>query len=283
MGSNANLGDVVQFYDNHPINEEQILGALKAKGIASDAITEDHLKEFDQDHYGGIGALEKLAQEAGIARRHNVLDICSGMGGPARYLAHGIGCRVTGIDLTESRVDGANRLTKLARLDHLVAYRLGSALDMPFSDASFDVAISQESWAHIPDKSRLIAQAVRVLKPSGVIAFTDIVRVGTMSDETRQKLRDGMTFMEIESYEGYKKLLAESACVVEKCADLSEEWTSILQKRLAMYRSLKDSTVAKFGIEGYERYDSAYSFFVSLYEQKILGGGRYVARKRLAG
>ena len=280
MGGDANAGAVVRFFDNHPINEDQILGALAAKGIAEHAITEDHLKEFDQDHYGGIAALETLAKEAGITRVHHVLDICSGMGGPARYLAHTVGCRVTGIDLTESRFRAASRLTKLARLDHLVDYHHGSALDLPFSDGVFDVAISQESWAHIPQKRRLVAESVRVLKSGGVIAFTDIVRVGTMTADADQRLRDGMAFAEIESPEGYGKLLAENDCIVDKCADLSAEWTQILQQRLAMYRGLKDSTIAKFGVEGYVRYDSAYSFFVSLYVDKVLGGVRYVARKR---
>ncbi|NBS56942.1 MAG: class I SAM-dependent methyltransferase [Betaproteobacteria bacterium] len=279
MSSDATLRTVVQFYDNHPINEDQILGALAAKGIATHAITEDHLKEFDQDHYGGIAALESLAAEAGITRGQHVLDICSGMGGPARYLAHTEGCRVTGIDLTQSRVHGATRLTKLARLDHLVDFHPGNALELPFADNFFDVAISQEAWAHIPDKPRLVAEAVRVLKPAGVIAFTDIVRLGPLSADTAQKLRDGMTFTEIESPEGYRELLAENACTVEKRTDLGGEWTRILQQRLAMYRSLKDSTVAKFGVEGYERYDAAYSFFVSLYEGGMLGGVRYVARK----
>lgn len=280
MSGDEILGAVVRFFDNHPINEDQILGALAAKGIAEHAITEDHLKEFDQDHYGGTAALERLAREAGISRAHHVPDICSGMGGPARYLAHTVGCRVTGIDLTESRFRGASRLTKLAGLDHLVDYRLGNALDLPFADGSFDAAIAQESWAHIPNKRRLVAESARVLKLGGVIAFTDIVRVGAMSADTEQRLHDGMAFSEIESPEGYGMLLADNACVVEKRTDLGGEWTEILQQRLAMYRGLKDSTVAKFGTEGYERYDSAYSFFVSLYVDKVLGGVRYVARKR---
>ena len=139
--------------------------------------------------------------------------------------------------------------------------------------------MSQEAWAHIPGKRRLVAEAVRVVKPGGVIAFTDIVRLGALPAETAQRLRDGMTFMEIESTEGYAKLLAENACTVEKCTGLGSEWTRILQQRHAMYRSLKESTIAKFGKGGFERYDAAYGFFVSLYESKALGGVRYVARK----
>jgi ubiquinone/menaquinone biosynthesis C-methylase UbiE len=279
MSAEAHTGTVAGFYDRHPINEAQILGALRAAGVPLDAVTEEHLKAFDQDHYGGVEALETLARRAGIAGEHHVLDVCSGMGGPARYLAHWLGCRVTGLDLTESRYRGAIRLTELAKLDHLVDYRLGNALDMPFPTASFDAVIAQESWAHIPDKPRLVAEAARVLKPGGVLAFTDIVRREPLPDDVSGRLCEGMTFVEIESPEGYARLLAANACPAPGLEDLSAEWTVILLRRLEMYRSLKDSTVAKFGLARYEQYDAAYSFFVSLYERAVLGGVRVVARK----
>lgn len=276
----SEFGAVVRFYDHHPINEEQILGALASRGVDLQAVTEDHLKDFDQDHYGGTAALDTLATEAGITRDHQVLDICSGMGGPARYLAHTRGCRVTGVDLTESRVQGATRLSALARLSERVEFRHGNALDLPFADGGFDAVISQEAWAHVPDKARLIAEAVRVLKPGGVIAFTDIVRLEALAAETAQRLREEMTFMEIESPAGYAALLERNGCRMEKCSELGAEWTGILQQRLAMYRSLKESTIAKFGLEGFERYDAAYAFFVSLYASRTLGGVRCVARKK---
>lgn len=282
MSAATHVDGVTAFYDSHPINEEQILGALRAQGVPLDAVTESDLKAFDQDHYGGVEALETLARRAGIGRAHHVLDVCSGMGGPARYLAHWLGCRVTGLDLTESRYRGAVRLTQLARLDHLVDYRLGNALAMPFPAASFDVVIAQESWAHIPDKPRLVAEAVRVLRPGGALAFTDIVRRDELPEALARRLQEGMTFIEIESAPGYVRLLEEHACPPVQVDDLSVAWTALLQRRLEMYRSLKDSTVAKFGLSRYEAYDDAYGFFVSLYERNVLGGVRITARK-LAG
>jgi hypothetical protein len=75
---------VVEFYDTHPINEHEILNKLAAKGIALEGLTENELKEFDQDHYGGFEATDALAAAGEFQRGHAVLDVCSGMGGPAR-------------------------------------------------------------------------------------------------------------------------------------------------------------------------------------------------------
>ncbi|HVL57739.1 MAG TPA: methyltransferase domain-containing protein [Burkholderiaceae bacterium] len=271
---------VVSFYETHPISEQQILDALRARGIALDRVTEDTLQEFDQDHYGGVPALRALAQAAGIRAEHHVLDVCSGLGGPARWLAHTIGCRVTGLDFTESRHRGAVSLTRLARLDDRVSFRHGDALQMPFDDAAFDVVMSEEAFAHIPDKPRLIAQCVRVTKPGGAIAFTDIVHRGELDDETRARLEQGMTFTQIESVAGYRRLLEANGCAIETADDLSDQWTQILQQRLQMYRSLRDSTIARLGVAHFERYDRAYGHFVGLYSQRVLGGVRIVARKR---
>src|SRR4051794_33908297 len=109
--AHEHIDQVRAYYDGHPINEQQILEHLQRRGIPLDRVTEDELKEHDQDHYGGIAAVDALAEAAGIAAGTHVLDVCSGMGGPARYLAHRLGCRVTGLDLTRSRYESAGRLT----------------------------------------------------------------------------------------------------------------------------------------------------------------------------
>jgi sarcosine/dimethylglycine N-methyltransferase len=270
---------VVAFYDAHPINEEQILAALESRGIALENLTEDVLQEHDQDHFGGVEANDILAAEAGILRQHHVLDVCSGMGGPARYLAHRIGCRVTGLDLTRTRYDSAIRLTQLAKLGHLVDFRLGDAQHMPFEDANFDVVIGQEAWCHVPDKARLISECARVLKHGGAIAFTDILRRPPLRAEEMQRMQEVMPFPTLETLEGYSSLLTQSGCTVSERDDLSEHWAKILVQRLAMYRSLETDTVRKFGAEHFRKWDETYAFFVGLFRDGKLGGGRFVARK----
>lgn len=270
---------VVQFFASHPINEEQILRALERRGIPLDAVTEEHLKDHDQDHYGGIEAVDALARKAGIRPEHHVLDVCSGMGGPARYLAHRYGCRVTGIDLTASRHASAQKLTRLAKLDGRVSFRMGDAQAMPFSDGTFDVVLGQEAWVHVPDKARLIRECARVVKPGGTIAFTDILRRVELPPAVFARLREGMTFSMPETLDGYAALLAAAGCPVVEREDLSAEWTGVLQRRLEMYRGLKDETIRTYGEAHFRRYDEAYSFFVGLYAQGVLGGGRFIARK----
>lgn len=275
----APVNRVERFYDAHPINETQILGALERRGIAPGAVTPESLREFDQDHYGGLPALDALADRAGISSEHYVADLCSGLGGPARHLANTRGCRVLGVDFTVSRHDAAIRLTALARLSHRVQFVLADVRDVPFPDASFDAALSQEGFAHVPDKARLIAEAVRLVKPGGVVAFTDIVRRVRLAPEVAQRLHDEMAFNDIEAAEGYADLLARNGCVSVAREDLAAEWTGILQERLRMYRGLRESTVAVHGAEAFERYDAAYAHFVSLYTSGVLGGVRIVARR----
>jgi len=270
---------VTQFYDTHPINEEQIIQKLQEQGIPLETLTEDILQEHDQDHYGGVEANDILAQKAGIQPTSYVLDVGSGMGGPARYLASRYGCRVTGLDVTESRYRGALRLTQMVKLDHLVDFRLGNALNMPFADDTFDVVIGQETWAHIPEKARLIAECTRVVKVDGVIAFTDVLRRGVLGHPEMERLQQDMAIPTLETEEGYGKLLAESGCTLMLQEDLSGHWTEILTQRLEMYRGLKEQTVEKFSKAHYRKWDDTYSFFVGLFAAEKLGGGRLVARR----
>src|SRR5918996_493544 len=275
----STIDAVIHFYETHPINEQQILSKLEAAGIALDGLSEEVLKDYDQDHFGGLEAVDALAERAGISSATHVLDVCSGMGGPARYLAHRLGCRVTGLDLTRSRHEGAIRLTEMVRLDHLVDFRLGNALDMPFADATFDVVIGQEAFAHVPDKPRLIAECVRVVKPGGIVAFTDILRRAPLSDAELERLRRGMTFQSLESLCGYSELLVGCGCAMLFRDDLSAWWTEVLKRRIEMYRSLEDTTAAKFGEDHFRKWDETYAFFVGLFAAGRLGGGRFVARR----
>jgi sarcosine/dimethylglycine N-methyltransferase len=279
MSTEAVSKAVTRFYDNHSINEDQILRGVRQSGVDLAKVTQDDLSPRDQDHYGGIRANAVLARMACVIRSDHVLDVCSGVGGPARWLAHKIGCQVTGLELTERRCQAATRLTALARLRGKVEFRCGDALNMPFADSSFDVVVSQEAFVHVPDKPRLIRECARVVRSGGRIAFTDVVRRGALDDEELARLRDEMAYPSMETIGGYRKLLQESCCDEIQVEDVSREWARILVGRLAMYRARHLATVANFGDARAERWDRTYSFLVGLYETGQLGGVRMIANR----
>ena len=270
---------VVAFYDTHPINEHEILRKLAAKGVDPDACTENDLKEFDQDHYGGFEATDALAEAGDIRREHLVLDVCSGLGGPARYVAFRLGCRVSGLDLTASRVEAARRLTARVGLTDRVEFVQGDATRMPFPNQSYDRVFGQEAWVHIEDKTTLVREIHRVLKPGGLVAFTDIVAVRPLTAEENAQLAGEMQFPPIVTAAQYLEELTRAGFQIERHDDLTADWKAILVARLEMYRSLRDTTIERFGQEHYDRWDRKYTAFVGLYVTDALGGARIVARR----
>ena len=273
------LQAVEHFYDFHPISADQIFQAVAARQIAREDITQAVLSAHDQDHYGGTDAVDRLMAQAAFYAQDHVLDVCAGMGGPARYIAWKTGCKVTGLDLTASRVAGARALTEAAQLDAQVDFVHGNALEMPFDPAQFTGIISQEAFAHIPNKTQLIAQCARVLKPGGRMVFSDIMSHQALDRQDAQKLFDGMRFSEIATLGDYQQWFADAGMQWVRAIDLSEEWTRILVDRHAMYRSLESQTVARLGRAHFERYDQAYDHFVGLYQSRVLSGALVVATK----
>jgi len=275
--THSNLVNV--FYNTHPISESQVLNKLEQTGADTSILTVELLQHHDQDHFGGLAATDALARHAKINESTHVLDLCCGLGGPARYLAYHHGCRVTGVDMNTDRLAGAVRLTERTKLQDRVLFHHANALQTGLADETFDVIVSQEAFCHIPDKKTLIAECVRLLKPGGCIVYTDILARNSMTNEIRSRLENEMVFSELSTLEQYCHLLEEKSCQVVEVEDLSDDWAQILIDRLAMYRSLKEQTVSSFGLAHFQKWDRTYSFFVDLYRSGELGGGRFVARK----
>ena len=155
---------------------QSILDALAAAGRDPHHLTPEDLAPIDEFHIRGRAATLDLASTAKIGRGVAVLDVGSGLGGPARTLASEYGCRVTGIDLTEAYCQTASLLSERLGLGHLLQFQQGDALDLPFEPASFDVVWTEHVAMNIADKARLYGEMHRVLKPGGTLALYDILR-----------------------------------------------------------------------------------------------------------
>jgi ubiquinone/menaquinone biosynthesis C-methylase UbiE len=268
---------VVDFYSRHPISEAQIVAALRRGGKDLERLAPEDLYDFDQDHYGGLEAVEALGRRAGIDAASRVLDVCAGLAGPARFMARRWGARVTGIDLNPERAAGARRLSAAVGLDGLVRMVRGDAQVLPFRVGAFTAVVSQEGLLHVPDKAEALAECRRVLLPGGRIAFSDWIATARLSDRERRRLDEWMAAVTLQSIEGYKALLAGAGFVAVGAEDLSIEWIAILRRRLEMFRGLRADSVARLGQARYDEYDQLYTFFVGLVEAGRLGGARFSA------
>ncbi|WP_204623531.1 class I SAM-dependent methyltransferase [Crenalkalicoccus roseus] len=153
-----------------------MLEAVRAAGGDPDHPSEEALAELGEFHTRGREATAELGRALALAPGESVLDVGSGIGGPSRHLARAHGCHITGIDLTEEYCRTATALAERLGLADRVAYRHGSALAMPFADASFDAAYTQHVAMNIADKPRLYAEIARVLKPGGRFGLYDLLQ-----------------------------------------------------------------------------------------------------------
>ena len=118
----------------------------------------------------------ELARLAGITSGIRVLDVCGGLGGPARTLASEFDCAVEVLDLTQDFCRAGGVLTARTGLGGRVSFRHGDALEMPYpDDAAFDPAWTQHSSMNIADKGRLYAEIHRVLRPDGRLAMHEML------------------------------------------------------------------------------------------------------------
>jgi sarcosine/dimethylglycine N-methyltransferase len=278
-GVTMDRADVIAFYDRHPINEGQILALARARRADGGPLAAADLFEFDQDHYGGLAAVEALARRAHIDAGTRVVDLCAGLGGPARFLAARLGCRVVAVELNHARAAGAARLGRLVRLAPLVRVVRADVSRLPLAPASVDAAISQEGLLHVADKAAVLAEARRVLRPGGRLAFTDWVAHPRLGEAERTRLRTWMAATTLQTVDGYRSLLGGLGFAAVAAEDVTDEWRGILNRRREMLRAQRAETVARLGEAAYDDYRRLFDFFVGLVEAGKLGGGRFSASR----
>lgn len=155
---------------------ERILAAIPDAKI--DSLDAAQFYPFDQLHGRELIATQEHAARLTPSPTDRILDIGSGIGGPARFLAATYGCDVDGVDLTPAFVMASSHLTRLCGLGDKVRFHEANAATLPFADNTFDAAICFYVGMNIADNATVIGQAFRVLKPGGRLIWTEAVLAG---------------------------------------------------------------------------------------------------------
>lgn len=149
----------------------RLLAEIGAAGGSPARLRAPDLRRLDQLHGGGFAATEAMAAFARLRPGMRVLDAGSGLGGVSRYLADEWDCEVEAVDLTPEFVAAQAELDRLCGLAGRIRVRVASVTALPFADSTFDLVWSHYVAMNVADKAALAAEAFRVLRPGGRLAF----------------------------------------------------------------------------------------------------------------
>ena len=153
---------------------ERILAAAAHSAEDHTPLSAEKLFPYDQLHGRELLATRDHAALMNPTNDMHLLDVGSGIGGPARYFASVFGCRVTGIDLTPQFVAAATDLTRLTGLSETVDFLEGDATELPFRSGTFDHAYCFYVGMTLADKPAVMRECGRVLKPAGGLLWTEV-------------------------------------------------------------------------------------------------------------
>ena len=232
--------NVVSEHYKHSQLLELIENGLKEIGKSKDSATVEDLAPVDEFHIGGRAATEHLMKQLAFNQSDKILDVGCGLGGASRFIAKTYQNSVTGIDLTDDYVTVGNTLSAWVGLNDSVSLHQGSALNMPFKEASFDGAYMLHVGMNIEDKDTLFSQISRVLKSRSKLGVYDIMRTseGTLSYPVPWASDDSFSFL--AQSEEYSALLENAGFKIE-CVNNRKDFA------LGFFKQLKEKTEANNG------------------------------------
>jgi SAM-dependent methyltransferase len=240
-------------------------------------LIEAGLLRFESLHPGGLQLTEELAGLCKIGKDTEVLDVASGTGESACFLAERLGARVVGLDGSAEMIHRAEEKARARGLE--VEFRQGDAHHLPFPDAAFDVVIS-ECTLCILDIGQALEEMVRVVRPGGCVGMHDLC----WQEDTPADLKRTLAEIEGERPEtlaGWRQLFADAGLTEVQTVDRSSlipPWMKEARQSLGLtgQLALVWKIIRRWGIRGLRRVLRSERVFAS----KHLGYGIVVGTRR---
>jgi SAM-dependent methyltransferase len=226
-------------------------------------------------HPGGLAVTEEMAAACHIGPGSRVLDVSSGTGESACFLAEKFACSVLGVDLSEQMV--AKARAKAAKRNLTIEFQSGDAHKLPFPDDQFDAVIS-ECTLCLLNKKQAVAEMVRVAKPGGYVGMHDIAWRDDAPEQTRRRLGE-LEDEYPETLDGWKRLFEQAGLrdvVVLDRTPLLAGWQKEIGRELGLTGRLRllVKLLRKWGWSGYRAVRASELIFRSPYMKYALVTGR---------
>lgn len=257
---------------------ERVDRELRARGKSPHApLSPEDLTPFDQLHYGGTQAVDEAARRLAIGASTRVIDVGSGLGGPARHLASSTGCRVTAVELQRELHASASRLTKRCSLSHRIDHLNGDFLTAMLPVGGFDALVSWLTFLHIPDRSRLLQRCRAMLKDSSGIYIEDFFQRQPLQTDDIEQLEREVYCRSLPTAETYREDLERAGFQDVRIDDMSEKWTAFVAERQRDFAADRVRFVHLHGPATFGKLDGFYKTMQALFERGNLGGLRISA------
>ena len=248
--------DTMKFYSQ----VERVYNELRAIGFDDDSpLDVETLFEFDQYHFFGIEAVDDAISSAKIRPGQRVLDVGSGLGGPARYLAHTLGCDVTAVELQNDVHHVAVDLTQRCGLEHKVHHVCADFLNNELELGQYDAVVSWFVFLHISDRAALLSRCMDCLRPSGFVYVNDFHEIGTLTSEEKRSLEVDVFCDWLPSIELFRQQCVQAgfasvetvdktAAAIEFARDRESAWNETCERQMRVHgRAVTDGLEHFFG------------------------------------
>jgi sarcosine/dimethylglycine N-methyltransferase len=259
---------------------ERVLKELEAAGFAPDQLlTVRDLSPFDHMHYCGTAAVDQAIADCRIKPGHKVVEIGSGVGGPARWVAATTGADVTALELQSDLNALAMTLTARTGLGDKVHHLCANILDGPPPGAPFDHALSFLCFLHIPDRRRLFSVIRSSLAPGGSLYIEDFVALRKLSSAEAAALATKVMCPYVPDRDRYASDLAGAGFVIDKGDDMTDPWRDFTLSRLQAFRAARPQKEAMLGVDLADGLEDFYAVMAGLFAAGAIGGLRIRARQ----
>lgn len=256
---------------------ERIIDDLRARGLGDGPLPLAEVSQLDQLHYHGTDALDVAIEECGIGPAEQVLEVGSGWGGCARYIADRTSAHVTAIELQEDYNKVAQELTNRTGLDANLTHVNADFLQVDLPESGFDHVVSWLALFHIPDRANYLSRISRTLKPGGHFFAEDLYLIQSPPDDEREDFRRHLFPNSLVPLPDYEESLKDAGFTSAALTDMTEDWTAFTATRLAAFRENRAEYETIHGPDGYEVILTFYDKMAGYFARGLVGGVRFKA------
>jgi len=237
----------------------------------------------EQIHIGGLTSSMDLAEQAGIQAGMKGVDLCCCNGAGMRFLVRFRNvARMHGVDATNTVVELGRQRCRQAGLADRIEFTLADVCNSRLQGGSADFVWGEDAWCYVTDKDRLLAEAARIVKPGGIIAFTDWLEGDGLSQAEAERFLRFMKFANIESLQGYGDLLKANDCEVLAAKDTGRfgPYMDLYLNMLGMQLTYDALQIIGFDQDMMQAMAAEMAFIQQLAHAGKIAQGLLVARKK---